>query len=237
MKAIAVDDETLALSVIDIFCKKTSIIDLVEQFSSGQEALDYIENNKVDLVFLDINMPHMTGVEVAKIINNRAMIIFTTAYQDYAVEGFELEAIDYLMKPFSYDRFCKAIDRANELLTLRQDKERGVQSNTNAHIMVKSESTLVKIEIDSIIVIEGLKDYIKIITTHKRYVTKNTMKNIEQNLGGFGFVRVQKSYVVNLSRVISFEGETLTMEGDIMIPVGQQYKSSFIEIFKAHSML
>lgn len=237
MKAIAVDDEVLALSVIDIFCKKSSIIDLVEQFSSGHEALAYIEENEVDLVFLDINMPHITGVEVAKIINNRAMIIFTTAYQDYAVEGFELEAVDYLMKPFSYDRFCKAVDRAQELLVLRQNKTAGAQHPTNAHIMIKSESTLVRVEMDSIIVIEGLKDYIKVITAHKRYITKNTMKNIEQSLGGFGFVRVQKSYVVNLARVISFEGDTITMEGDIIIPVGQQYKSSFIEIFKAHSMI
>lgn len=239
MKAIAVDDEPLALSVIEIFCRKSETIDLVAQFSGGREALNYLdEHNDIDLIFLDINMPHLSGVEVAKMVARRAMIIFTTAYQDYAVTGFELEAVDYLMKPFSYERFNKATERAYELMQLRKNKDgEGVLAKDVSHIMVKSDSSLVKIAIESIVVIEGLKDYIRIVTTNKRYVTKSTMKNIEQNLGGFGFVRVQKSYVVNMSRVVSFEGGTLTMEGNIMVPVGQQYKNSFMELFAAHKIL
>lgn len=238
MKAIAVDDEPLALSVIKIFCRKSTTIDLVEQFTNGREALQYLnEHEDIDLIFLDINMPHLSGVEVAKMVARRAMIIFTTAYQDYAVEGFELEAVDYLMKPFSYERFNKATERAHELLILRKNKDRESASKDVSHIMIKSDSSLIKVEIDSIIIIEGLKDYIRIVTTNKRYVTKSTMKNIEQNLGGFGFVRVQKSYVVNMNRVISFEGGTLTMEGNVMVPVGLQYRSSFIDLFAAHRVL
>lgn len=238
MKAIAVDDEPLALSVIEIFCRKSTTIDLVAQFSGGRECLQYLDNHEdIDLIFLDINMPHLSGVEVAKMVAHRAMIIFTTAYQDYAVEGFELEAVDYLMKPFSYERFTKATERAHELQLLRRKKEVDINTRDVSHIMVKSDSSLVKIEIDSIIVIEGLKDYIRIVTTNKRYVTKSTMKNIEQSLGGFGFVRVQKSYVVNMKRVLSFEGGTLTMEGNIMVPVGQQYRNSFVELFAAHNIL
>ena len=236
MKAIAVDDEPLALSVVDIFCKKTESLDLVAQFTNGNNAIKYIEENKdIDLIFLDINMPHISGVELAKMISDDIMIIFTTAYQDYAVEGFELEAVDYLMKPFSFDRFTKAVNRASELLALRQNhKNDNNQDVESHHMMIKSDSSLVKVDISSIIVIEGLKDYVKIVTTTKRYVTKSTMKNIAQNLGGFGFVRVQKSYVVNMGRVKSFEGETLTMENGILVPVGLQYKSSFIELFSAH---
>lgn len=238
MKAIAVDDEPLALSVIDIFCRKSATIDLVAQFSGGREALQYLnDHNDIDLIFLDINMPHLSGVEVAKMVARRAMIIFTTAYQDFAVEGFELEAVDYLMKPFSYERFTKATERAYELSVLRKNKDKDNGSKEVSHIMIKSDSSLIKVEIDSIIIIEGLKDYIRIVTTNKRYVTKSTMKNIEQNLGGFGFVRVQKSYVVNMNRVLSFEGGTLTMEGNIMVPVGQQYRNSFMELFAAHRIL
>ncbi|MEG0500489.1 MAG: response regulator, partial [Rikenellaceae bacterium] len=160
MKAIAIDDEPLALSVIDIFCRKSPMIDLVAQFSGGREGLSYLdEHDDIDLIFLDINMPHLSGVEVAKMVAHRAMIIFTTAYQDFAVEGFELEAVDYLMKPFSFERFSTAADRAYELLQLRRGKEGdNVQQKDVSHIMVKSDSSLVKIAIDSIIVIEGLKD-------------------------------------------------------------------------------
>lgn len=239
MKAIAVDDEPLALSVIDIFCRKSTSIDLVAQFTNGREALAYMDaHDDIDLIFLDINMPHLSGVEVARIVARRAMIIFTTAYQNYAVTGFELEAVDYLMKPFSYERFTRATDRANELQLLRKNKRTDSGSEREvSHIMIKCDSSLVRVEIDSIIIIEGLKDYIRIVTTNKRYVTKNTMKNIEQNLGGFGFVRVQKSYVVNMNRVISIEGGTLTMESNIMVPVGQQYRSSFMELFAAHRVL
>ena len=238
MKAIAVDDEPLALSVVDIFCKKTENLDLVAQFTNGNNALKYIEENKdVDLIFLDINMPHISGVELAKMISNDIMIIFTTAYQNYAVEGFELEAVDYLMKPFSFDRFTKAVNRASELLILRKNiNTENTKKPESHHMMIKSESSLIKVDISSIIVIEGLKDYVKIITTEKRYVTKSTMKNIAQNLGGFGFVRVQKSYVVNMGRVKSFEGDTLTMECGILIPVGLQYKASFMELFSAHKL-
>lgn len=235
MKAIAVDDEPLALSVIEIFCKRSGKIDLVEQFSNGNDALKYIEtHNDIDIIFLDINMPHISGVEVAKMVARRAMIIFTTAYQNYAVEGFELEAVDYLMKPFAYERFIKAVNRAYELQALRKNDI--PQNSDEPHIMIKSDSSLVKIDISSIIIIEGLKDYVKIITTQKRYVTKNTMKNIEQSLGGFGFVRVQKSYVVNMNRVKSFEGDTLTMENGLLVPVGLQYKSCFMELFSAHKL-
>ncbi len=234
MRAIAVDDEALALSVIEIFCKKYEDIELVSQFTNGHDAISYIDNNDVDIIFLDINMPHITGVEVAKIVAKRAMIIFTTAYQNYAVEGFELEAVDYLMKPFSFDRFKKAVDRAFELKSLREGNS---DDSASHHIMIKADSALVKLEVKSIIAIEGLKDYIKIITTDRKYVTKSTMKSIESSLSGYGFVRVQKSYVVNIARIESVKGDSLIVEGGLVIPIGQQYRSCFLELFKAHTNL
>lgn len=237
MRAIAVDDEPLALSVIDIFCNKTENIELVAKFTNGDDAIKYMDNNKdINLIFLDINMPNMSGVEIAKIIAKRAMIVFTTAYQDYAVEGFELEAVDYLMKPFSYERFLKAIYRVEDLIALHNNQASEIDSEAQ-FIMIKSSSSLIKLNISTIILIEGLKDYVKIVTTEKRYVTKNTMKNIEQSLGGFGFVRVQKSYVVNMNSVKSFEGETLTMNNGTQVPVGLQYKANFIELFTTHNLL
>ncbi len=229
MRAIAVDDETLALSVIEIFCKRYEGIELVQTFVNGNDALKYIDENDIDIIFLDVNMPHITGVEVAKIVAKRALIIFTTAYQNYAVDGFELEAIDYLMKPFSFDRFSKAVNRAQELISLRE----GVNSDI-PHIMIKVDSAIVKLNVNTIIAIEGLKDYIKIITTDKKYVTKSTMKSIEGSLAGYGFTRVQKSYVVNLAHIKSVKGDTITMVGGNVIPIGQQYKSLFMNIFLAH---
>ncbi len=230
LKAIAVDDEALALSVIELFCSRYEEIELVKQFNNGVEVLKYLDNNEVDIIFLDINMPHISGVEVAKMVARRAMIIFTTAYQNYAVEGFELEAVDYLMKPFSFDRFKKAISKAAELKKLR-----GSVDGDAHHIVIKSDSTLVKLNVDTIIAIEGLKDYIRIITTEKKYVTKSTMKSIESSLGGYGFIRVQKSYVVNIKMVESVKSDSLTLRGGAVIPIGQQYKTSFMELFKAHS--
>lgn len=233
MKCIAVDDEPLALNIIEMFCKKISSLELVSTFTDASDALDFLKNNPVDLIFLDINMPQMTGVEFAKVIDDKIMVIFTTAYQNYAVEGFELEALDYLLKPFSYQRFYKAVTRAeNQYKLIHKPTITPANENdpmTCEFVMIRSDSATIRVEISTIICVEGLKDYVKIYTTDKNYVTKITMKNIESHLVAHGFMRVHKSYVVNLNMVKSFENNHVILPKNLKVSVGNLFRNNFVE--------
>lgn len=238
IKAIAVDDEPLALNVIRIFCDKLDTIDLCTTFSNGVDALKYIKENKIDLIFLDINMPHLNGVEFAKIVDKNVMIIFTTAYQDYAVEGFELDALDYLLKPFPFDRFKMAVQRAeSHLALLNSNVTFNVEQGSAPFIMIRSDYATVRVELTTIISIEGLKDYVKIYTVERNYVTKITMKVIEQHLVPHGFMRIHKSYIVNLSKIISFENNHVLFPNNIKISLGNMYRSVFISYLDKNMIL
>lgn len=239
MKCIAIDDEPLALNIIDIFCKKISSLELISTFTDASDALDFLKTNRVDLIFLDINMPQMTGVEFAKVIDNNIMVIFTTAYQNYAIEGFELDALDYLLKPFSYQRFYKAVSRAENKYNLIK---KAPTQNTDSEqgncefVMIRSDSATIRVEISSIICVEGLKDYVKIYTTEKNYVTKITMKNIESYLVNHGFMRVHKSYVVNLNMVKSFENNHVVLPKNLKVSVGNLFRNNFVEYLEKNKM-
>lgn len=239
MKCIAIDDEPLALNIIDIFCKKISSLELISTFTDASDALDFLKTNRVDLIFLDINMPQMTGVEFAKVIDNNIMVIFTTAYQNYAIEGFELDALDYLLKPFSYQRFYKAVSRAENKYNLIK---KAPTQNTDSEqgncefVMIRSDSATIRVEIPSIICVEGLKDYVKIYTTEKNYVTKITMKNIESYLVNHGFMRVHKSYVVNLNMVKSFENNHVVLPKNLKVSVGNLFRNNFVEYLEKNKM-
>ncbi len=226
IKCIAVDDEPLALNIVDIFCNKTESLNLLKTFTNGLDALAYIDENEVDLIFLDINMPHISGVEFAKRVNNKCMIVFTTAYQNYAVEGFELDALDYLLKPFSYARFMTAVTRAESRMVLLNKSE---EEKVSPFIMIRSDYSNIKLNIDSIISVEGLKDYVKIYTEDKNHITKITMKSIEQNLADFGFMRVHKSYIVNLKKVVSYEYNKVLLSKNLTVSIGNIYRNEFVE--------
>lgn len=242
MKCIAIDDEPLALNVIEMFCKKIPGVELCAVFSDGVDALQYIRTEKPDLVFLDINMPQMSGVEIAKLLEKDILIVFTTAYQDFAVEGFELEALDYLLKPFSFQRFFKAVSRAEKQLELKErqketpgEPEEKIASD-NTFIMIRSDYATVRVEIRSIICVEGLKDYVKIYTQDKNYVTKLTMKTIEAALVPHGFMRVHKSHLVNLDMVHSFENNHISLPKNIKISVGSSFRNEFVEYLEKNKI-
>lgn len=236
MKCLAVDDEPLALSIIENFCQKIPFITSLETCSSGVDAIKKMEQNPVDLIFLDINMPHISGLELASILQNPPMIIFTTAYQNHALQGFELSAIDYLVKPFSFNRFLKGVVRAHELYLLRNNQSVAL-SNSGAtlvslpdtdYIIIKVDSSNIKLELRDIIFIEGLKDYIKIYTVAKNYVTKSTMKNIEEKLPSTMFMRTHKSNIINIDKIERFENNHIHLLGH-QLPLGNGYREAFLQ--------
>lgn len=227
MRCLAIDDEPLALSIIETFCNKIPSVELVATAADGIAAIEILKQEQIDLIFIDINMPHMSGIEVVRMLENPPLVIFTTAYQNYALTGFELSAIDYLVKPFSFDRFFKAVMKAQKQTDLINSNIANAASATVDYIMVKVDYSVVKVSLSSIKYIEGLKDYVKICTTEKNLVTKSTMKNIEERLPSSQFMRIHKSFVINLDLVNSFENNHVVIDKD-HIPLGQQYKEAFL---------
>lgn len=233
MNCIAIDDEPLALNVIKDFCSKVSFLDLVTTCTSAVEAVKVLNRHEIGLIFLDIQMPHLSGIEFIKTLSNPPMVIFTTAYSEHALMGFELNAVDYLVKPIPFDRFFKAVSKAYELYNLRQKHSIPVQGSIDApqqthpeYIMIKVEYSTVKVNLTDIFYIEGLKDYVKIVTPQKNYLTKSTMKNMEEKLPGEFFVRVHKSYIVSIDRINKIENNRIVIN-EKYIPVGDQFKESF----------
>lgn len=236
MNCIAVDDELLALNIIKDFCSKIPFINLVDTCSNAMDAITLINQHKIDLIFLDIQMPYITGIDFCKTLNgtNSPLIIFTTAYSEHALEGFELNAVDYLIKPIPFERFLKAVNKAFELTELRKKKipariQEFKQSLQPNYMMIKCEYTTVKVNFESILYIEGLKDYVKIYTKEKLLLTKSTMKNIEAKLPDSIFMRIHKSYIVSLQSINKIENNRIIF-GDKRIPVGDQYKKAFHQL-------
>ncbi len=207
IKCIIVDDEPLALDLLESYVLKTPFLELMSKFTSPFEAMQYVTANKVDLIFLDIQMPGITGIEFSRVLQNGPKVIFTTAYSQYALEGFKVDALDYLVKPFNYQEFLKAASKALTWFGLagKQPDEKIANDDDNA-IFVKSEYKLVKIEYEKIIYIEGLKDYVKIyLTDHpKPILTLMTLKSLEERLPSTQFMRVHRSYIVNLTKINFF---------------------------------
>lgn len=234
MNCIAIDDEPLALNIIEDFTGKINFINLIARCTSAIEAVKILQNNDIDLIFLDIQMPHITGLEFVKTLEKPPMIIFTTAYSDYALNGFEVNAIDYLIKPISFERFFKAVYKAYDLYNLKKRNQENytalipdsVQSN---YLLVKVEYSTIKIDLENILFIEGVKDYVKIRIPEKSLITKSTMKNIEDHLPRKLFVRVHKSFIVAISKIEAIENNRIIIH-EKRIPIGSQYKQNFMDI-------
>lgn len=227
LKAIAIDDEPPALRVIAHFCNQVDFIDLQKTFSRTDEALGYLENNSVDLLFLDINMPSMSGIEFYKVIPQEAMVIFTTAYAQYAVEGFNLSAIDYLLKPFTLERFLQAVHKAKEYQQFLQKKE----VETPQYLFIKADYSIYKIAMSAILFIEGLDDYLKIhLENSKPIVARMTMKAIMEKLPSNDFIRVHRSFIVPFRRIENVRNKLIALRGE-EIPIGASYEAEFFKRF------
>lgn len=220
INAVAIDDEPPALSVIENFCSRTDFIRLNKTFTQPAEAEKHLRKFPVDLIFLDIQMPSVSGLEFSKKINAGIMVIFTTAYSEYAVEGFNLDAIDYLLKPFSFERFTKAVQKARDYYQYTH-----LQPQTKAYIFIRADYTLVKIFLDDILFIEGLDDYLKIhIQEHKPVVARMTMKALLDKLPAGMFTRVHRSFIVPPGKIEQIRNQVLIIAGH-EIPIGNSYKN------------
>lgn len=219
LRCIVADDEPLACRLITTYVERTEGLKLCGSFTSASQALDAICKDRPDIAFLDIQMPEMTGLDIARLIPETTRVIFTTAYRDYAVEGFRVNALDYLLKPVSYAEFLEAVGRARRSSCTMED----------AFITVKSEYRLIRIKVRDIIYIEGLKDYIKIhsITEDKPVLTLMSMKSIESMLPEAYFMRVHRSFIANLSLIKGFEHGRLTYS-NVSIPVSDSYRSTLM---------
>jgi len=233
IRCIAVDDESLALDLIEDDIRKVSFLQLVKKCRSGLDALDVLQSEKIDLLFLDIQMPDISGIQFLKSLPHKPLVIFTTAYEKYALEGFELDVIDYLLKPYSFERFLKAVNKAQEHLSILEKNlaQHAAEeiSFSSQFIFVKSDYKLVKIEIAEIQYIESLKDYVKIVVGEKPVVTLSSMKSIEEKLVAPDFIRVHRSFMVNL-RKIRYIHRNFVMVGDKEIPIGDNYKENFLQV-------
>ena len=240
MNCILIDDEPLALDILSDYVQKIPFLNLKYKCNNAFEALEVIRDEKIDLIFCDIQMPNVSGIDFIKSLDPRPMVIFTTAYSKYAVEGFDLNVVDYLLKPIPFDRFLKAVNKANELLRLKKlSKQSNLQSNpakeTLEYILVKSEYATRKIFLDDILFIEGLKDYLKIFTGEKPILTLNSLKKIEEKLPGNQFVRVHRSYIIALNKIDSIQRNRILI-GNTRIPIGDNYKEHFFSRIEKNNL-
>jgi len=229
LKTIAIDDEPLALKLVSDYISKTHFLELVETFDNPLDAIDFLSKESVDLIFVDIQMPDLTGIEFVRSLENAPKVVFTTAYEKYALEGFKLNAIDYLLKPFSYEEFLKAAGKARKQNELETASATTVEANSQ-FLFLKSEYKIRRINFNDILYIEGLKDYIKVYTTgeDKPILSLNSIKSLEQKLPEDKFMRVHRSYIVNLDRIETIERSRIIF-GKVYIPVSDQYKDPFQE--------
>jgi DNA-binding LytR/AlgR family response regulator len=226
--AIAVDDEPPALKVVENFCKEVEFIDLVKTFTKPQEAIKYLNKFPADLLFLDIRMPSVSGIQFCKQIPQDTMVIFTTAYSEYAVEGFNLNAVDYLLKPFTYDRFLQAVNKAHDFYKFYHQQESALQQ----YMFIRADYSLVKIMLEDILYVEGLDDYLKIyLVDRKPIIARMTMKAMLEKLPVKDFVRVHRSFIVPLKRIERLRNKNLLVAGR-EIPVGSSYEEDFMRVFR-----
>lgn len=225
IRAVIVDDEPLALEILESFIEKIPEVELIGKCSNALEANNLLKETPVDLMFLDIQMPELSGIEFVKSLRNPPHIVFTTAYPDYALEGFELNAIDYLLKPIAFDRFLKAVNKAT-------DRVKNESSEVeDEYFFVKADKKLVKINYSDILYIEGLKDYVIIKCNEGRVITLQTMKSLEEKLPDNMFMRVHRSYIINLESISAVEGNTIYLNNkqDKSVPIGKNYRDRLLE--------
>lgn len=227
IRVVAIDDEPLALQLVKGYVAKTPSLELAGAFDNPVEAVAFIQSSEVDLVLLDIQMPDLTGTELARVISGGPKVIFTTAYEKYALEGFRLDAVDYLLKPFSYAEFLRAVQKAEKLICAERT-QLPVLEVSNEFLFIKSESRIRRINFSEIHYIEGLKDYVKIwLKDEKKPVlSQSTLKALESRLPEDRFMRVHRSFIVNLETVKVIERGRIVF-GEVRIPVTDQYIDNF----------
>jgi len=239
IRCLALDDEAYAAEIVANYIKRTPFLSLVATTTNAFEAITMVQEGKIDLVFLDIQMPELTGIQFLKICGNKCKVILTTAYSEYALEGFDLDVVDYLLKPISYERFYKAALKAQQMLLIPSVQETTGESSqlvnvaTNDFIFVKGDTKnkFTKINYNEILYIEGLKNYVSIYTATQRIITYQTLRELEDILPQPPFYRVHRSYIVSIGHIKLVDGNYMTIS-DQSIPIGETYREDFFKIIR-----
>lgn len=239
IKCLAIDDEPLALQQVAAYVQKLPYLEMVGQCSSAFEAFELLEKQHIDLMFVDINMPDLNGLEFVKSLVQKPLLIFTTAYSEYALEGFKVDALDYLLKPFSFNEFSKAATKARnqfELMQSANKSEEKLESNDN-YLFIKSEYKIIRINLNDILYIEGMKEYVRVhLTNQKPVMTLLSMKAVEETLPSDKFMRVHRSFIINLEKVTTIERFRIVYDDKTRIPVSDSYKEQFQEFLDKNFM-
>ncbi len=237
LNCLIVDDEPLAQDVIESHLQKDPELALLRKCHNALEAREALRNLPVDIIFLDIQMPEISGIDFLRSLEEPPLVIITTAHPNYAVEGFNLDAVDYLLKPVSHERFSKAIKKARDMYQMKHHvPSHGLPTEDDDHIFVKADQKLVKLRYDDIWYIEALADYVKIHTNEKRIVTLQTMKKMEERLPNDKFIRVHRSFIVGVDKIKSVSGNKIEL-GEQQIPIGKNYKSSLYDYLNTNNIL
>jgi DNA-binding LytR/AlgR family response regulator len=241
IRCIAVDDEPLALDILESYISKLPYLQLVKTCSSATEAMQVLQEEQVDLMFLDIEMPELTGLQFLNILRHQPLVIFTTAYAEYAMEGFNYDAADYLLKPIPFDRFLKAVSKAQDRL---QHHNRAVDQTIITQtatpeqdfIFVKADYKTIRVEFKDILWIEGLKDYVIIQTKDQKIITLLSMNKMMEKLPDSKFLRVHRSFIVSLQKIDSIEKSRIRI-GEKEIPIGEVYKDQFLKWVEENNIM
>ncbi len=226
IKCLAIDDEPLAMEIISDYISKIEYLELVKCFDNALEAIEFLKSNQIDLIFLDIQMEDLTGIQFLHVLKNRPHIIFTTAYDSYALEGYELDAVDYLLKPFSLERFIKAVEKVYKKMTPAGHNEEYMQMTANDYFFVKTENRLQKIFYDEILFVEGQGDYLRINTPKSRIMTLQKFSRLQELLPKNHFIRVHKSWLVAIDKIDSISRNRIRI-ADTYIPISESYRKEF----------
>jgi DNA-binding LytR/AlgR family response regulator len=228
LRCVIIDDEPIARKGLKEYIQDAPFLQLVGEFDNPLKAADLLMQEKIDLLFLDIQMPKMTGMEFLKTLTQPPLVIFTTAYPQYAVEGFEWNAIDYLLKPFSFERFWKAVSKARSMQEAITQPAAAASSGEPDYFFIKSDNKLVKIVYDDILFVEALQNYVAVYTAAKKYITYLTFHSIETNLPAGRFIRTHKSYIVAANKVESIEGNDISI-GTYHIPISRTERETVLQ--------
>ncbi|MBF4467655.1 LytTR family DNA-binding domain-containing protein [Flavobacterium sp. LC2016-12] len=221
IKCVLVDDEPLAIKVLQNYFNNFTDFEVIATFNNSLEALDFINSTTVDAVFLDINMPMMTGFELISLIENKTKVIITTAFREFAAESYDLDVLDYLVKPIPLPRFIKCINKITTEFNLKNNIKVETTKG-DSHIFIKVDKKMMKINIEEILFVEGMKEYIKVVTPDKTYITHKSLTSLSEELPADRFLRIHKSYVIALNKVKSIEGNRVQIQS-YTIPIGRNY--------------
>jgi len=233
LNCVIIEDEPLARNLMTEYVRKVPELNLLNAFSNPLEALEALRTLSVDLLFLDVQMPEITGISLLKVLKKRPLVVLTTAYSEYALEGYELDVADYLLKPITFERFLKSVDKIMQRLEAEPKHVITTTENSPSptFVFVKDGTKLVKIQLDEILYVEGLKDYVTIYTTHQKITTLQRMKALEEQLPADKFIRIHNSYIVALNAIEVVQKNEVEIKG-ATLPIGDTFKKSFKEFIE-----